>query len=169
MEYPPPKFICIFYSCQRLFSQMSDDRFLFIFESEAGQVRWEVGSEPAAHEDSSIRGEAPAPEALDWTLHLRVYPWLQACCLGTGCSVCRRPIPLTSAAAVSPASAPHGVCKAWAPSGSARMVCSCLAAFSSVLHPRRQWPLFSISQLLCVSWQCVPAVTSLLFPSSLGE
>jgi len=44
---------------------MSDDRFLFIFESEAGQVRWEVGGEPAAHEDSSIRSEAPAPEALD--------------------------------------------------------------------------------------------------------
>lgn len=43
---------------------MSDDRFLFIFKSEAGQVRWEVGSEPASHEDSSIRGEAPALEAL---------------------------------------------------------------------------------------------------------
>lgn len=63
-----------------------------------------------------LEAEAPALEALDWTLQLGMYPWLQVCCWGIGCSLYHRPVPLTLAVAVSPdSSTPHGVCKAWAP------------------------------------------------------
>ena len=48
---------------------MSDDLCLFIFKSEAGLVRWQIsfhfGSEPASHEDSSVRGGSPCFGAIE--------------------------------------------------------------------------------------------------------
>ena len=48
---------------------------VFIFKSEAGQVRWQIGSEPASHEDSSIRGGSPcsggkAVRTARWARHI---------------------------------------------------------------------------------------------------
>lgn len=55
--------LSLFFFMPEAFFQMSDDLCLFIFKSEAGLVRWQIsfhfGSEPASHEDSSIRGGSP--------------------------------------------------------------------------------------------------------------
>lgn len=112
---------------------------VFIFKSEAGQVRWQIGSEPASHEDSSIRGGSPCSGGIGLNPPAGGVPLAASLLLGNWLfHVPQASPPHFSGGCVSCLLCPSWRLQGLSPSGSARMVCSCLAAFASVLHSLRQ-------------------------------